>query len=304
MYKANQLHERLMAAFQNRYPGFRAMRFIFSSEPGGGKSTILASVPVVTGRARVIMDNEDSMAYLDAGKEGVDVYTPNRLQFRMSRKVFPILEDYAVIYEAIKRSPVKAGAFCVDNIAIFQDLIVEYVAKNASAPANVRTMLKHFDADTNLPNDGLIKTWVYNHDGNFWKACKEIPKAFLFLCMKNGIHFLGSTEEGNVWQNYGTKEAKITGKRAKIWDVWMRYTDSIISLVRDVNKREPPFGQLYPNQPKMRLQGLNPKFRMDWEGFAIELEAAAKRTEVDIPKEAQVVMPELVEESGGLNRHD
>jgi len=88
MYDANLLHERLMHTFRSRYPGFRALRFVFSSEPGGGKSTVLASVPVSDSKTRIIFDNEDSMAYLDAGAEGEDVYTPRRQQFRMHRIVF------------------------------------------------------------------------------------------------------------------------------------------------------------------------------------------------------------------------
>ena len=105
MYNANLLHERLMSAFQSRYPGFRSMRFVFSSEPGGGKSTVLASVPVPNGKARICFDNEDSMAYLDAGQEGTDIYTPRRQQFRMHRLVFPSIEDYARYFQHIQKKP-------------------------------------------------------------------------------------------------------------------------------------------------------------------------------------------------------
>ncbi len=46
----------------------------------------------------------------------------------------------------------------------------------------------------------------------------------------------------------------------------------------------------------MRLQGFNPKFTMDWEGFIAELSAAIKRDTPEIPKEAMVETPALYEE--------
>lgn len=296
-YNSTTLHERLMKAFTDRYPGFRAMRFVFSSEPGGGKSTLLASVPVPTGKMRIYMDGEDSAAYLDNGENGVDVYTPNRQQFRMKRKAFPTLNEYALLYQTILKKPETVGAVCIDNAAIFQDMITMFLMENAAKPQTIRDLYAAFNATGGLVNDGLIRTWSYNQDGNFWRAAKEIVKQLLLLCSKNCIHLLASTEEGNVWQNYGKKEAAIIGKKAKIWDVWYRYTDAIISLQREINSRKPPMGQLYPNQPKMRLQGFNPKFQMDWEGFIAELEASAKRTEADIPKEYRVEFAALTEEA-------
>lgn len=296
-YNAVELNDRMMSVFRSRYPNFNALRLIFSSDPGGGKSVVLASVPVSEEKMRIAFDNEDSMAYIDAGKEGVDVYTPRTQQFRLHRIAFPTMEDYASYFQSIQKTPEKVGAVLIDNIAILQDILVSFLAENASKPQTIRTIYSKMGAASALPNDGLIKTWVRNHDGLFWKCAKEPAKQLVMLCMKNGIHFVGSTEEGNVWVNYGKPQARIIGKKAKIWDVWYRYTDGVISLARDANTTNPPEGSLYPNQPKMRLQGLNPKFTMDWKGFIDEVEAASKRTEEDIPKDAQIIQEEVFEEA-------
>jgi hypothetical protein len=285
-----------MATFRERYPNFRSMRMIFSGEPGSGKSVVLASVPVPTGKRRVAMDNEDSMAYLDNKDKG-DIYTPNRQQFSMVRTAFPDLETYGKYFQAVKKQD-NVGAYLIDNIAIFQDIIKSTMINLAPNAVELRRVFRLFDAESVLPNNGLIsKVWPYNQDGNFWTCAKEIPKQIILLCMKKEIHFLGSTEEGNVWQDYGKPNAKIVGKKAKIWDAWYRYTDMVISLKRDVNSHNPPVGQLYPNQPKMRLQGFNPSFTMDWPGFIAELKAANQRTEVEVPESARVnTGPEVFEE--------
>lgn len=299
MYNAHDINERMIAAFRGKYPNWRSLRLIVSSTPGGGKSTLLASTPIPEGKTRLILDNEDSMAYLDAGREGVDVYTPNTLQFKMIRFPFPTIEDYAKVFQTIVQKPESIGAICIDNIAVFQDTIHQFLTQNASTPKIIVDTYAKFGAAHALPNTALIATWSRNQDGNYWRCAKLIPTAFLLQCSKSMIHFVGSTEEGNVWENYGKTGAKIVGKQAKIWDVWYRYTDLVISLVRDVNKREPPKGQLYPNQPKNRIQGLNPTWIMDWEGFVKELQEANKRTSKDIPQNLQVHIEETVEEFPG-----
>lgn len=291
---------RLMEAFRSRYPAFRCMRMVFAGEPGSGKSCVLASVPVPQDKIRLAMDSEDSMAYLDAGKDGVDIYTPRRQQFRMNREVMPDIPTYGKFIAGIRKEPGKVGALVIDNAAVLQDQIVLYLTHNAVNPKTIQDMYAMFEAQTSLPNAGIIKTWAYNHNGDFWTAAKGIPKAILLLCLKQGIHFLASTEEGNVWQDYGGRDQKLIGKKAKLWDVWYRYTDAVISLKREVNTTNPPWGQLYATMPKMRLQGMNPRFKMDWEGFITELEAAATRSEAEIPEDAKAEIPkETTTEFGG-----
>jgi len=70
----------------------------------------------------------------------------------------------------------------------------------------------------------------------------------------------------------------------------------VISLKRNPNGHEPPLGSLYPNQPKMRLQNMNPSWVMDWEGFAKELEESYKREGIEVPVEFQIKMEEEVME--------
>lgn len=296
MYNANQINDRILKAMQVKYPNFKAFRFIVSSSPGQGKSTLLASVPTPENTQRLVLDNEDSMAYLDAGREGEDIYTPTRQQFKMIRKAFPELADYASYYKTVKSKPEKIGALVIDNIAILQDILVSYAVNNAANTNDIVNMWSEFDQAQVLPHPNLMRNWANTQDGRFWQCVKAIPAALLLVCMKNGVHFIGSTEEGNVWQNYGKPGAKIIGKKAKIWDKWYQYTDFVISLKRDPNSHEPPIGSLYPNQPKMRLQNMNPSWVMDWEGFASELEESNKREGIAIPAEYQIKMEEEVME--------
>jgi hypothetical protein len=286
-YNSHKLNEELGTAFRNFYPSFRALRMIVSSYPGGGKSTLLASVPVLDGYTREVFDHEDSEAFLDAGVDGEDMYTPRRQQFRMHRITYPTLNDYADLYERIKKGE-KIGALCIDNIAIFQDELKAAVMRLSANPATLRALYKRFDADSQLPVDGMTKNWARYQDGVFWASLKLIPRQLITICNKQGVHFIGATEEGNVWEGYGTKDAKITGKKAKIWDAWYRYTDVVLSLSREVNTTKPPKAQLYPGMPKNRLQGMNPSWSMDWQGFVAEIDAANKRTGGDIPAEAMV----------------
>lgn len=298
MYDANELHTKLMTTFQARYPNFRSMRFLFSSEPGMGKSCALASCPVSTGKRRIIMDMEGSMDYLDAGPNGQDIYTPRRQQFAMNRVAFPTIETVGKYYQTMLAKPDEVGMFGLDNIAIFQDQLNSTMRTLAPNPEKLRELFRMFGAEAILPNNGLIsKVWTTNPDGGFWVALKEIPKQIVLGCSRNGIHFIGTTEQGNVWINYGTKDAKIVGRKAKALDVWYRYVDAIIELRRDVNSTNPPKGMLYPNQPKMRLQGMNPSWRMDWQGFVDELALATQRQDSEIPEELKVKIQETVDET-------
>ena len=113
-------------------------------------------------------------------------------------------------------------------------------------------------------------------------------KNLMLACARQKVLFVGSTEEGNVWQNYGQTGQKIAGKKGKFFDVWLRYADAVIILSRDVNSRSAPQGSVNPHQSKMRIQGLNPKWTMDWQGFVTELEAAKLRSDEAIPEEAKV----------------
>ncbi len=72
----------------------------------------------------------------------------------------------------------------------------------------------------------------------------------------------------------------------------------VVRTAEDINAARPPRGQVLPAQPKMRIQGLNPTWTMDWPGFITELEAAAKRRNEKIPVEAQVKIEDITEETG------
>jgi hypothetical protein len=290
-------YNELMNTIMGKYPNFRTWRIVFSGPTGSGKSVAAASFPTPEDKQRTVFDFEDSMAYIDATETGVDIYTPRKQRFRMKRYIYPTLHDIGEVYQKIKTGTSDISVCVFDNVAIFQDNIVSGLQANATNVAFVRELFKSFGAASALPFDSQIQKWGYQKDPTFWNSAKAIPKAFIMEAMKQGVHLVATSEEANVWTDYGTSKAKVIGQKAKIWDVWMRYFDMVVFLDRDVNKTDPPHGSVNPLQPKQRLQGLNPKWVMDWPGFIAELKVSMTREEPEIPDSAKVNILELHEES-------
>ena len=133
-------------------------------------------------------------------------------------------------------------------------------------------------------------------DAGFWGIAKALPKALIMSAMKNKVHMIVTTEEANVWENYGSPGAKVIGKKAKVWDVWFKYFAAVIMFNRDMNTRRPPMGYINPLQPKIRFQGFNHKWQMDWDGFIHELYLSMNRDETEIKEEEKVVFKQIYEE--------
>lgn len=261
---------------------------------GSGKSVAAASFPTPENKIRLVLDFEDSMAFIDAGEDGKDIYTPRKQRFAMRRLIYPTLHQIAEVQEMLGNGDI--GVLVLDNIAVFQDNIVQALQAYCNNPNSIRDLYKAYGAASSLPFDSQIKRWSNQKDPGFWSAAKALPKALIMAAMKNGVHLIGTSEESNIWKNYGSPNAKVIGKRAKIWDVFFRYFDAVIMLQRDINTTNPPWGQLNPLQPKLRLQGFNPKWQMDWEGFNEELAASLVREEPEIPEELQVKIEETFDE--------
>ena len=288
-------YQELMGTIQSRYPNFQTWRIIVSGSVGSGKSVAAASFPTPENKIRMVLDFEDSMAFIDAGEDGDEVYSPRKQRFAMRRLIYPTLNQIAEVQNEL--SDGKIGVLVLDNIAIFQDNIVLALQTFCDQPKTIRDLFRSFGVSSSLPFDSQIKRWANQKDPSFWTAAKAIPKALIMEAMKNKVHLLGTSEEANIWKNYGTADARVIGKRAKIWDVFFRYFDAVIMLQRNINSTNPPWGQLNPIQPKLRLQGFNPKWQMDWAGFSDELAASLEREEPKIPEELQIKVEEMFEEA-------
>ena len=287
-------YQLLMDTIRSRYPNFQTWRIVMAGSVGSGKSVAAASFPVEEGKERLVLDFEDSMSFIDAGEDGIDVYTPRKQRYAMRRIIYPLVSDVAEVQNSLADG--NTGVLILDNIAVFQDNIVQYLSANSGAPKHIKSMFEAFGILNVLPFDSQIKRWGTQKDPGFWNVAKAIPKALIMSAMKAGVHIIGTSEESNVWQNYGTQNAKVIGKKAKIWDVWMRYFDAVVMLKRDVNTTEPPWAQLNPLQPKLRFQGFNPKWKMDWPEFTKELIASMDREEPEIPEELQISTEDTFEE--------
>ncbi len=288
-YDAAELDRRLRAALPAP-----ALRLLFTGPVGSGKSTVLASVPVPAGKTRLVLDFEDSMAYLDAGPDGEDLYLPRRHVFRMERLVFPALSEVAEACERLLAADASIGALVIDNISLLQDQIADLL--QSGNVRQIRNVFARFGVDHFLPVDGMLARWAQQRDPSFWAALKLIPKRLVLTCLKHRIHFVASTEEGNLWKNYGKTNAEVIGKKANALKTWMQFTDAVIYLERDPNTLSAPLGKINPLQPKMRIQGMNPSWPMDWPGFVAELESASLRDQQPIPASAQVSRDVISEE--------
>jgi len=271
-----------------------ALRLVFTGPSGSGKSTVLASVPVPKGTQRFVLDYEDGMAYLDGG-DTPDVYLPRSQRFTMKRWKFPKLEDLAEVYTQVKAGDKTVGALVLDNIGLLQEQISDVFM--TGDPAKIRALLTLFDVGKYMPFEKTVVKWKQQRDVSFWETLKLIPKRLVLTCIKQGIHLVVSTEEGNLWKNFGEPDAKVIGKKANGLRTWMQFTDAVIHLTRDPNRAGAPIGNINLKQPKMRIQGMNPSWLMDWSGFVAELGKAKKRTTQEIPDAAKV-SAEVVSEAG------
>jgi len=270
---------------------------VVSGEPGSGKSVVLASCPVPEGKIRLALDYEGSMADLDAGPQGEDVYLPRKLSFRMERKEFPTFEDFLQTYERIHKGDI--GALLIDNIKLCQVELQNAVIRLSATPAALRKQLARIEMDLELPVDGLVRKWVRNQDKLFWVCLKGIVRRMILECARQKINFIGSTEERNLWVGINTPDERIVDRKASLWDAWYSYIDFIAKLERKANTIEPPMAYLYKHQPKMRIPGMNPVWRMDWEGFRTELETAKGRTSEPIPEDKMIPAGVAQEEPEG-----
>jgi hypothetical protein len=113
-------------------------------------------------------------------------------------------------------------------------------------------------------------------DQTYWRAIKDVLRTLILEVRKSRKHLICTTEQKNVWQNYGSRDpnnpARIIGQTAKVLDPWLRYTDGILQLSRALppdKEGKPrlsaaPFAQIDAFNPKNRLVGLPPRFEMSW----------------------------------------
>lgn len=147
-----------MGTIQSKYPNFKTWRIIVSGNVGSGKSVVAASFPTPENKVRMVLDFEDSMAFIDAGENGNEVYTPRKQRFAMRRIIYPTLNQVAEIYNSLKEGEI--GVLVLDNIAIFQDNIVLALQIFCDQPRTIRELYRSFGATSSLPFDSQIKRWA------------------------------------------------------------------------------------------------------------------------------------------------
>jgi hypothetical protein len=281
MYSATELDAKL-----REHNKGRPIRLVVSGSSGSGRSTVLASVPVPEGKQRIALDFSDSLAYLDAGLEGEDVYQPRRQQFHMERVIFPAFEDILHLFAKLVQP--ECGALIVDDIKLMQGVIKRAFVQCSSSPKVLKRMLAEVGADEDLPGEEAIQGWGMDTTKSLTEAMHGLVRSLMRLVIERGIHFVGSTGEFNVWENWNSPTARIVDRQSDLWSIWSAYTDLVVGLERTPNYAAAPIARLYRYAPKTRIQGLNPSWVMEWASFIKELEAAGKRTTETIPAKDRI----------------
>ena len=125
-------YQKLMDTIHSKYPNFQTWRIIMAGSVGSGKSVAAASFPTPEDKIRLVLDFEDSMAFIDAGEDGKDIYTPRKQRFAMRRLIYPTLHQIAEVLNTLGDGEV--GVLVLDNIAVFQDNIVQALQAYSDNP--------------------------------------------------------------------------------------------------------------------------------------------------------------------------
>ena len=106
-------YQKLMDTIQSRYPNFQTWRIIMAGSVGSGKSVAAASFPTPEGMIKKVLDFEDSMAFIDAGEDGEDVYTPRKQRYAMHRLIYPTLQQIAEVLRNLSED--KVGVLILED---------------------------------------------------------------------------------------------------------------------------------------------------------------------------------------------
>jgi hypothetical protein len=159
----------------------------------------------------------------------------------------------------------------LDNIALLQEALCTAADTQEGASA----LMKGFDLEASYrPHLALFGRNV--RDQVYWRLIKDVCRKLILAIRSSNKHLVGTTEEKNVWLNYGSRDRanppKISGQTAKILAPWLQYSDSVLTLSRTLppgadgkpRLTDVPVAQVDTYSPKNRLVGVPARWDFSW----------------------------------------
>jgi hypothetical protein len=247
---------------------------ILSGASGHGKSVAAVSfrTPELPQPKRLAIGFELGLSHYRS-MDGLD--HPEQLLFAFD--YFPVQDDESIpecedvihLCQTVQSS--DYNVLIVDNVVLLQELI----CLTADQADGALALMKAFALE---PAYRMVASTFGKgiRDQTYWRLVKDVLRK-LILGIRKGRHLIATTEEKNVWQNYGSRDRnsppKIIGKTAKLLLPFLQYTDGILSLSRTLppgsdgkpKLTDVPWAQVDTFNPKNRLVGLPARFEMRWD---------------------------------------
>jgi hypothetical protein len=215
------------------------------------------------------------------------------------------------LYTEIVSGEFPYDVLIFDNVALFQEELFVLLSDKRVAVSVAKTIRGVYDRNR-LFLDYKFKP---TDPGGYYPFLKSVIRGLLLACRKYGVDVITTTESRNVWQGYGTRDAKVLGQTAKAWDPWFQFADVLLVLSRIQGSREDGTARLVPLptatmdtfNTKCSLPGIAPEFVFkDWGVFWGMVEgrqvpgqedfAKVKVAQAERPEE-QSVGPETIAEA-------
>jgi len=241
---------------------------------GAGKTWLALSFvnPTKDSVKRIVFDGERR----DDGYKSIDQDDhPDRAMFAYDAWHEVYEDDFIAsllqMIPDLQSGKFEYNIFVIDNASIFQDEL-DIACRSKPIATKLCEALGIMPKHQNF----IQYRWNPNDAGSYYHMVKSIIRAFLLLLRKKGVDVLVTSESKNVWFKYGTRDAKIMGQTAKLWDPWFQMGDLLLVLERMEGSRDDGTAKLTPwptarldtFSPKASIPGIAPEFVFkDWNVF-------------------------------------
>ena len=217
---------------------------------------------------RLVMDFEYRTAYYHSN-DGKD--HPEKLLYAFDLFEAFTLESFIDLYKQITSGEFKYNMLGIDNATMFQQYLLDFVQTQADA----RTLAKAFRG-VYAQNRLFIETRFRATDaGGIYTLIKTVIGEFSRALRGAGIDVIITAQAHNVWENYGTKSAKILGQTAHLHAPWLQFADLVYMLSRSTTSADKkrtiqgaPRAAADPFAPKASIVGAPTSFTLStWKDF-------------------------------------